>query len=105
MRCSHIVATGAENVSQALSGMTGFSVQGDSPAADNLTHKFLLRYYLFSCIIAQFFYISSYFTYFFADMTKSGCCSQQHSLDTEFSGIFLAVPATMKEETYSGGIL
>ena len=58
MRRPHTVATGAENVSQALS-LTGFSVQGDSPAADNLTHKFLLRYYLFKLIIAYRFYIAS----------------------------------------------
>ena len=66
MRCSHIVATGAENASQALSGITGFSVQGDSPAADNLTRKFLLRYYLFSRIIAQYPYFARHIYVYFA---------------------------------------
>ena len=61
MRCPNIVATGAEKASQAHPGLNGFSVQGDSPAADNLTHKFLLRYYLFKAIIAQYLYFSSYF--------------------------------------------
>lgn len=50
MRRPHIVATGAKNASQTHF-KHGFSVQGDSPAADNLTRKFLLRYYLFRHII------------------------------------------------------
>ena len=58
MRCPHIVATGAEKASQAHPGLNGFSVQGDSPAADNLTRNFLLRYYLFRHIIAYFSWIA-----------------------------------------------
>ena len=69
MRCPHIVATGAENVSQAFISLTGFSVQGDSPAADNLTHKFLLRYYLFKDIIPQYLHFSSYFCKYYNDLT------------------------------------
>ena len=54
----------------------GFSVQGDSPAADNLTRYFLLRYYLCNWNISQSFSISNHFL-----LTKNSIRPENHCPD------------------------
>ena len=53
MRCPHMQQRVRKIYRKAENGnFPTFSFHGDSPANEHLTHKFLLRYYLFSRIIA-----------------------------------------------------
>ena len=65
MRCSHMQQRVRKIYRKPLHDVNSFSFHGDSPACEHLTHKFLLRYYLFKPSISYFTDIATVFCYNF----------------------------------------